>query len=181
MYRLTKNNRAGKRLGTWLHADVTLFWFRSCMYKIIQLIGLEGRIDSFSRNHKWLTAQSDEQSFYFWENARVCRYYRFITRSVHLAWCNAQRPPPSQQLLKTSWLPAGGWTWDCCAQGTYRSEWSWTGCFQAGKNDLRILEKTSRTLPLKSREKTQQCHFYSILVFVVVKTKQLKYALSTTL
>ena len=45
--RLTKNSRTGKRLRTGLHADVTLFWFRSWMYgiKIIQLTGLAARTD----------------------------------------------------------------------------------------------------------------------------------------
>lgn len=40
------------------------------------------------------------------------------------------------------------------------------GRFQPGKNDLRILEKTPRTEPLKSREKkTQQCHFFFLPYF----------------
>lgn len=45
--RLTKNNRAGNRLRTGLHADVTLFRFRSLIYKIIKLIGLAARADPY--------------------------------------------------------------------------------------------------------------------------------------
>ena len=50
--------------------------------------------------------------------------------------------------------------------------WSWTGCFQAGKTKWFthfVVVMTSKTVSLKSREKTKQSHFYSILVLAVVK------------